>query len=478
MKAHQAEYPIATQCRVLGVSTSGYYAWLKRAPSARSKANAELLEEIKKSHKKSDGTYGAPRIHADLPKEMGASLNRVARVMCDVGIQGVTRRKWTKTTVRDEDERAAPDLVDRDFTATGPDQLWVADITYIPTWAGFLYLAVVMDVWSRRIVGWAMATHLRTELVLDALNMALRQRRPEAVVHHSDQGSQYTSVAFGGRCKQAGVRPSMGSVGDCYDNAMSESFFATLECELIDRYRFKTQAEARMAVFGFIEGWYNPRRRHSSLGYESPISFEENHANRSAACPKLLEPVGDQVGFGAPRSLITHPQHHEPLIIGAHGVHRVTVTGLVVSHRKQHLLRCLLATNLLQDVTSSSVLVRHRGDVLTVPPERPRRRSGLLALLRHHLPYRVARKRYRQLPRPIRLHHELLIPTPDIFVVLLPFRSRTRRVQASGGETASILRESRRQSCLRKPPCAPSSSSRGTPPQHDGPWVPHQASNP
>ena len=146
MKAHQAEYPIATQCRVLGVSTSGYYAWLKRAPSARSKANAELLEEIKKSHKKSDGTYGAPRIHADLPKEMGASLNRVARVMCDVGIQGVTRRKWTKTTVRDEDERAAPDLVDRDFTATGPDQLWVADITYIPTWAGFLYLAVVMDV--------------------------------------------------------------------------------------------------------------------------------------------------------------------------------------------------------------------------------------------------------------------------------------------------------------------------------------------
>ena len=204
MKAHQAEYPIATQCRVLGVSTSGYYAWLKRAPSARSKANAELLEEIKKSHKKSDGTYGAPRIHADLPKEMGASLNRVARVMCDVGIQGVTRRKWTKTTVRDEDERAAPDLVDRDFTATGPDQLWVADITYIPTWAGFLYLAVVMDVWSRRIVGWAMATHLRTELVLDALNMALRQRRPEAVVHHSDQGSQYTSVAFGGRCKEPG----------------------------------------------------------------------------------------------------------------------------------------------------------------------------------------------------------------------------------------------------------------------------------
>ena len=300
MKAHQAEYPIATQCRVLGVSTSGYYAWLKRAPSDRWKANAELLEQIKKSHEESDGTYGAPRIHADLPKRMGASLNRVARVMCDAGIQGVTRRKWTKTTVRDEHERSAPDLVDRDFTATGPDQLWVADITYIPTWAGFLYLAVVMDVWSRRIVGWAMATHLRTELVLDALNMALWQRRPEAVIHHSDQGTQYTSVAFGGRCKQAGVRPSMGSVGDCYDNAMSESFFATLECELIDRYRFKTQAEGRMAVFGFIEGWYNPRRRHSSLGYESPMSFEENHANRSDACPA----AGGTATFNEPGMLL------------------------------------------------------------------------------------------------------------------------------------------------------------------------------
>ena len=158
------------------------------------------------------------------------------------GIRGVSRRKGTKTTVRGEDTRPAPDLVDRDFTATGPDQLWVADITYIPTWEGFLYLAVVLDVWSRRIVGWAMATHLRTELVLDALNMALWQRRPEAVIHHSDQGSQYTSLAFGGRCAKMGVRPSMGSVGDCYDNAMCESFFATLECELLDRYRFETKA--------------------------------------------------------------------------------------------------------------------------------------------------------------------------------------------------------------------------------------------
>jgi putative transposase len=246
-----------------------------------------LLEKIKRFHKESDETYGAPRIHADLEAEKnGASLNRVARQMRAAGIQGVTRRRWTKTTVRGDNTRPAPDLVDRDFTATGPDELWVADITYIPTWAGFLYLAVVLDVWSRRIVGWAMATHLRTQLVLDAFDMALWQRRPEAVIHHSDQGSQYTSLAFGGRCEQAGVRPSMGSVGDCYDNAMSEAFFATLECELIDRYRFKTQAEARMAVFGFIEGWYNPRRRHSALGYESPMSFEKIHndaANRGLA---------------------------------------------------------------------------------------------------------------------------------------------------------------------------------------------------
>jgi putative transposase len=176
--------------------------------------------------------------------------------------------------VRDREARPAPDLVDRNFTVERPNQLWVADITYIPTWAGFLFLAVVLDACSRRIVGWAMATHLRTELVLDALNMALAQRRPTAVIHHSDQGCQYTSIAFGLRCKQAGVRPSMGSVGDCYDNAMCESFFATLECELLERTRFRNQAEARMAIFEFIEGWYNPRRRHSSLAYLSPLAFE------------------------------------------------------------------------------------------------------------------------------------------------------------------------------------------------------------
>jgi putative transposase len=164
----------------------------------------------------------------------------------------------------------------RNFVATKPDRLWVADITYIPTWAGFLYLSVVIDAWSRRVIGWAMENHLRTELVLQALNMALYQRRPSEVIHHSDQGCQYTSIAFGLRCGEAGVRPSMGSVGDAYDNAMCESFFATLECELLDRSRLRTQAEARMAVFQFIEGWYNPHRRHSGLGYLSPINFERS----------------------------------------------------------------------------------------------------------------------------------------------------------------------------------------------------------
>ena len=197
--------------------------------------------------------------------------------MRNAGVVGVSRRRHIVTTVRDG-ARQTPDLVDRNFTADAPNRLWVADITYVPTWAGFLYLAVVLDAFSRRIVGWSMATSLHRQVVLDALDMALWQRRPSSVIHHSDRGSQYTSIEFGKRCRQAGVRPSMGSVGDAYDNAMAESFFATLECELLDRRRFKTQAEARMAVFEFIEGFYNPRRRHSSLGYLSPIVFEHQYA--------------------------------------------------------------------------------------------------------------------------------------------------------------------------------------------------------
>jgi putative transposase len=278
VSANQADHGVAMMCRLLGVSTSGFYAWQARRPSARQESDAALLERIREIHKASHGTYGAPRIHAELSEQgFAVGRKRVARLMRAAGLAGVSRRKWIVTTRRDRDARPAPDLVERDFSAEAPDRLYVADITYVPTWAGFLYLAVVLDAFSRRLVGWAMATHLRTELVLDALDMALQQRQPESVIHHSDQGSQYTSIAFGLRCQKAGVRPSMGSVGDCYDNAMCESFFATLECELIDRSTFRTQAEARTAVFEFIEGFYNPRRRHSALDYLSPVNYERRH---------------------------------------------------------------------------------------------------------------------------------------------------------------------------------------------------------
>ena len=261
-----------------GVSPSGYYAWTERQPSQRSQADAALVAEIRAAHAASRGIYGAPRIHVDLAaKGIHIGRKRVARLMSAAGLAGVSRRKFVTTTVKGSG-RQAPDLVDRNFTAERPNLLWVADITYIPTWAGFLYLAVVLDACSRRIVGWSMATTLGTRLVLEALNMALATRRPKGVIHHSDQGSQYTSIEFGHRCREAGVRPSMGSVGDAYDNAMCESFFATLECELLDQHRFKTQAEARTAVFDFIEGFYNRRRRHSSIGYVSPIDYERLHA--------------------------------------------------------------------------------------------------------------------------------------------------------------------------------------------------------
>jgi len=262
-------------CRLLGVSASGYYAWQQRPPSARAQADAALTESIRAIHERSRETYGMPRIHAELTAEGRlVGRKRVARLMRAAGLEGISRRRRGRTTRRDRDARPAPDLVERNFSAGGPDELWVADITYVPTWAGFLYLAVVLDAFSRRVVGWSMANHLRTELVLEALNMAVWQRHPEAVIHHSDQGCQYTSIAFGLRCREAGVRPSMGSVGDAYDNALCESFFATLECELLDRRRFRTQVEAKMAVFDFIEGFYNPHRRHSALGHESPVNYE------------------------------------------------------------------------------------------------------------------------------------------------------------------------------------------------------------
>lgn len=300
-------------CRVLEVSRAGYYAWRKREPSERARRDAELTKRIERIHERSRETYGRPRIHAEL-KEAGERVGakRVGRLMQDAGLEGASRRKDTWTTQRARDARPAPDLVEREFRADGPDQLWVADITYVPTWAGFLYLAVVLDVWSRRVVGWAMATHLRTELVLSALDMAVEQRRPEGVIHHSDQGTQYTSIAFGLRCKEAGVRPSMGSVGDCYDNALCESFFATLECELLDRSTFRTQYAARLAVFDFIEGWYNPHRRHSALGQISPLEFERRHLAAGRLAPGrghrrppagawLPAPIWDPLA-GAPRA--------------------------------------------------------------------------------------------------------------------------------------------------------------------------------
>ena len=282
MTAHQAFHPVVTMSRVLGVSPSGYYAWRKRPLSARARADVELTARIEAIHRESRGTYGAPRVHAELAAQgIRIGRKRVARLMRGAGAHGVSRRKQFVTTRRDETAQPAADLVGRQFQAAGPNRLWVADITYIATGAGFLFLAVVLDAWSRRVVGWAMEVHLRTELVLDALDMALRARRPHKVIHHSDHGCQYTSIAFGLRCRDAGVRPSMGSVGDAYDNAMCESFFATLECELLDRRSFATQAEARLGVFDYIEGWYNPRRRHSALDYLSPIAYEKRELVRA-----------------------------------------------------------------------------------------------------------------------------------------------------------------------------------------------------
>ncbi len=280
--ANQADFPVRTMCRVMGVSASGFYAWRERAPSQRSITNAVMTERIRQIHKDSYESYGMPRVRAELIEQgVCISRQRVARLMRTAGIRGISRRRgFTVTTRRDKRDSPAHDLVKRQFRASGPNQLWVADMTYVPTWTGFLYLAVVIDVWSRRVVGWSMGERMTAELVLSALNMALTQRKPQAVIHHSDQGSQYTSLAFGERCRQMGVRPSMGTVGDAYDNAMAESFFASMEAELIERNSFESKAQARMAVFTWIEGWYNPRRRHSGLGYLSPLNFERSQQTR------------------------------------------------------------------------------------------------------------------------------------------------------------------------------------------------------
>ena len=253
-------------CRALKISRSGFYAWNDRPLSPRARADIGLTARIHEIHRRSQGSYGAPNIHAELADDYGIHVGRkrVARLMRAAGLRGVMPKRFVTTTTRDAANPVNTDLVDRQFKADGPNQLWVADITYIPTWSGFIYLAVVLDVWSRKIVGWSIEPHLRTELVLNALNHALAQRRPQRVIHHSDHGCQYTSYAFGKRCQEMNVMPSMGSVGDAYDNAMAESLFATLEREVLDRRHFKTQAEAKLAVFEWIEGWSCPAHRTSA----------------------------------------------------------------------------------------------------------------------------------------------------------------------------------------------------------------------
>ncbi len=271
-------------CRCLAVSPSGYYAWLERPASARAVADTALTATIHQIHAASRGTYGAPRIHAELtdsdgPYQLRCGRKRVARLMRLANVAGCHRRRSRRTTIADPTAAPAEDLVQRDFTPAAPNLLWVADITYVRTWEGWLYLAVVLDCFSRRVVGWAMADHLRTELVLEALGMALWQRRPPSgVVFHSDHGCQYTSLAFGRELRESGLVPSMGTVADAYDNAVAESFFATLKCELLYRRPWPRREDARRAIFEFIEAWYNPRRRHSTLGFVSPAEHERRYA--------------------------------------------------------------------------------------------------------------------------------------------------------------------------------------------------------
>ena len=275
--ATKAEHSIQIMCRVLGVSRSGFHAWARRRPSARAVADQALTGRIAEIHADSLKTYGSPRVHAELrlTDAVRVGRKRVERLMRDAGLSGQLKRRRGKTTIRVQGVRTAPDLVERDFNPACVNRLWAADITYIRTWEGWLYLASVMDLYSRAIVGWAIADHLRAELVVDALEMAVKRRRPDAeLVHHSDHGSQYTSLIFTRRCRSVGIDVSMGSRGDCFDNAVLESFHASLKKDLIHRRSWPTKAEARTAIFYYIEAFYNRRRRHSTLGMLSPVEFE------------------------------------------------------------------------------------------------------------------------------------------------------------------------------------------------------------
>jgi putative transposase len=286
IEAEKPHHQVSRLCRVLGVARAGYYAWAARPPSPRMLDDAYLGEQIRQIHARSRGTYGMPRVHAELRLGLGicVSRKRVARLLREHRLQGVHRRRRGGTTWRDPHASPAPDLVERQFTPPGPDRLWVADITQQRTGEGWLYLAVILDAFSRRVVGWSMADHLRTELVLDALDMAIAQRNPSAgLVHHSDHGCQYTSFAFGRRLAASELAASMGTVGDALDNAVAESFFATLECELLDRSPWSTRSGLRTAIFDFIEVFYNRQRRHSTLAYHPPAVYEQQHASPAPA---------------------------------------------------------------------------------------------------------------------------------------------------------------------------------------------------
>jgi len=291
IEAEKAQHPVSLLCSVLGVTRAGFYAWRQRGPSRRAVGDAELAALIGRVFVESLETYGAPRVHAELRETHGVRVGRkrVARLMRQLELEGISRRgKRRRTTIPDPAAAPAPDLVGRRFTAARPNELWLADITYLPTREGWLFLALVLDAFSRRIVGWSMRDDLKAELVVDALGMAVTRRKPPAgVVHHSDRGSQYTSLAFGTTLRESGLVASMGRRGDAYDNAACESVISTIKNELIKRRSWTSRDQARLAVFSYIETFYNPRRRHSALGYRSPIEYEnitqETPANAAAA---------------------------------------------------------------------------------------------------------------------------------------------------------------------------------------------------
>jgi putative transposase len=269
-------------CRALAVKRSSFYAWERRPPSERALEDAWLTEKIKQIHQANRGVYGAPRIHAELRLAHGirVSRKRVERLMRTAAISGLAHRKRGQTTIRVRGVRVADDLVERRFRPPAPNVLWLADITYLRTWEGWLYLAAVQDAYSRAIVGWSMAEHMRAQLVVDALAMALARRRPKrGLIHHSDQGSQYVSLGFGQAARDAGIAISMGSRGDAYDNAVAESFFATLKKELVHRRSWPTRRELGSAVFEYIEAFYNRERRHSTLSMLSPAEYERTQDN-------------------------------------------------------------------------------------------------------------------------------------------------------------------------------------------------------